>query len=213
MWLRNQGANTQNRRVWPGGGASAFPTLPTADPRENPALWSPDVAPDVVVLDVPGPAHSVTLPPGCEPIADATNDAERHLVLAQGHARLRLCVRHAPHVVSPSLSIACDVSCALRLAAAIRLERVTGGTRLRLDRVAMPTRYQRIRFVHHLALHDALEAGASARDLAFGLVFPNHRPLAGAIWKGSGERRHVLRLIADARRLVEGGYRNLLRHC
>lgn len=77
----------------------------------------------------------------------------------------------------------------------------------------MPTRYQRIRFVHFLALHDALEAGASTRDIAFELVFPNHRPLAGAIWKGSGERRHVLRLIADARRLVEGGYRNLLRHC
>ncbi|GAY19943.1 hypothetical protein SFOMI_0465 [Sphingobium fuliginis] len=52
----------------------------------------------------------------------------------------------------------------------------------------------------------------SPRDLAFGLVFPRHRPLAGATWKGSSERRHTLRLIADARRLVISGYRKLLRH-
>ena len=52
----------------------------------------------------------------------------------------------------------------------------------------------------------------SPRDLAFGLVFPRHRPLTGATWKGSGERRHTLRLIADARRLVTSGYRKLLRH-
>jgi hypothetical protein len=41
---------------------------------------------------------------------------------------------------------------------------------------------------------------------------PNHRPLAGAVWKGSSERRQVLRLIADARRLVLSGYRKLLLH-
>jgi hypothetical protein len=178
-----------------------------------PALWSPEASPSVVILETPNPVRSLAFLTGCEPIADATNDTERHLVLAQGSTRLRLCVRHAPHLASPRFSIACDVSCALRLAAATRLERVTGGTRLRLDHAAMPTRYQRIRLVQFLALHDALEVGASARDLAFGLIFPNHRPLAGAIWKGSGERRHVLRLIADARRLVDGGYRNLLHHC
>ena len=63
-----------------------------------------------------------------------------------------------------------------------------------------------------LAIHDALEAGASPRDLAFGLVMPNHRPIAGAVWKGSSERRQVLRLIANARRLVLSGYRKLLLH-
>lgn len=177
-----------------------------------PALWSPEASPSVVILETPDPARSLAFLIGCEPIADATNNAERHLVLAQGRARLRLCVRHAPHVASPSFSIACDVSCALRLAAATRLERVTCGTRPRLDRAAMPTRYQRIRYVQFLALHDALEAGSSARDLAFGLVFARHQPLAGAAWKGSDERRHTLRLIAKARRLVGGGYRKLLQH-
>ena len=76
----------------------------------------------------------------------------------------------------------------------------------------MPTGYQRARLTQLLALRDALDAGASTRDVAFGLVMPNHRPLAGQDWKGSGERRHVLRLIAEARRLVNGGYRKILRH-
>lgn len=190
----------------------SFPTLPTADPRKSPALWSPEEAPDVVVIESPDPMLPASLPPGCEPIAEATIDAGHHIVLASGPARLRLCVRHAPRAAAPSYSIACDASCALRLAAASRLERATRGGRLLLDRAGLPTSYQRLRFVQFLAIYDALEAGASVRDLAFGLVFPNHRPLASAIWKGSGERRHVLRLIAKARRLVGGGYRQLLRH-
>ena len=89
---------------------------------------------------------------------------------------------------------------------------MTLGGRLAVYQSAVPTAYQHLRFVQFLAIHDALEAGASARDLAFGLVFPNHRPIASAIWKGSGERRHVLRLIAEARLLVSGGYRKLLLH-
>ena len=57
-----------------------------------------------------------------------------------------------------------------------------------------------------------MNEGRPPRDLAFGLVMPNHRPIAGAVWKGSSERRQVLRLIADARRLVASGYRKLLLH-
>lgn len=100
----------------------------------------------------------------------------------------------------------------MRIAAAFRLQRLTSGNRIGADRAAFPTPNQRARYTGLLRIHDALEAGASARDLAFGLVFPNHRPLAGAIWKGSGERRHVLRLIADTRRLIATGYRRLLLH-
>ncbi|MGD9471247.1 MAG: DUF2285 domain-containing protein [Novosphingobium sp.] len=145
-------------------------------------------------------------------IVEATIDAERHIVFAHRTARHRLCVRHAPLAAEPTISIACDDSCALRLAAATRLEKVIRGDRLRLDRAVLPTNYQRLRLTQFLALHDALETGASARDLAFGLVFPRNRPLAGATWKGADERRHTLRLIAEARRLVNDGYRKLLRH-
>ena len=155
---------------------------------------------------------SIPLPPGFEPLADHSDNREHHLVAASGTARLRLCLRAAPPRCGDCLVILRDQCAAVRLAAATRFERVTRGLRLGPDRAASPSAYRRSRLVLLLAIHDALDGGADPRDLAFGLVFPRHRPLVGATWKGSGERRHTLRLIADARRLVTGGYRTLLRH-
>lgn len=210
--LSNLRSNEKNRRAWPGGGACAFPTDPEANVRDSPALWSPEIAPDVVTLDASDWAGATPLPPGSEPLVEFASDTEHHTVVAIASARLRLCVHKVPGLTVPTLKIPCDPSCALRLAAAARFQRVTQGKRLNVDHAALPTVYQRARWVQFLALHDALEAGASSRDLAFGVVFPNHRPLKGAEWKGSGERRHVLRLTAAARRLVASGYRALLHH-
>lgn len=58
-----------------------------------------------------------------------------------------------------------------------------------------------------LAMLDAREAGATIRELAFTLVYPNSRLLRGAEWKASGEKRHVLRLLRSALTLRGGGYR------
>ena len=205
-------SNGKSRRAWPGGGAFAFPTDPRANVRKSPALWSPEIAPDVVTLDASGWAGAIPLPPGSESLVEFASDTEHHTVVAIASARLRLCVHKVQGLTVPTLTIPCDPGCALRLAAAARFQRVTQGNRLNVDRAAVPTAYQRARWVQFLALHDALEAGASSRDLAFSIVFPRHRPLKGAQWKGSGERRHVLRLIAAARRLVATGYRLVLRH-
>lgn len=201
-------SNEKNRRVWPDGGACAFPTDPEANVRKKPALWSPEIAPDVVTLDASDWAGAIPLPPGSEPLVEFASDTERHTVVAMASARLRLCVHKVPGLTVPTLTIPCDPNCALRLAAAARFQRVTQGKRANIDRSAEPTAYQRARWVQFLAIHDALEAGTSSRDLAF----PNHRALKGAEWKGSGERRHVLRLTAAARRLVTSGYRSLLQH-
>jgi hypothetical protein len=165
-----------------------------------------------VIIEAEDPGQAFPLPSGSNPLVDIATGEERHIVAAHGTARLRLCVRHAPSRPVPTYAIPCDAACVLRLAAASRLQRVMRGDRIAVGRTALPTPNQRARYTGLLRVHDALEAGASARDLAFGLVFPNHRPLAGAIWKGSGERRHVLRLIADARRLIGAGYRRLLLH-
>lgn len=202
----------KNRRAWPGGGVFAFPTDPEANVRESPALWSPEIAPDVVTIEAANPASAIPLPKGSEPLAEYASGTDRHSVIAIASARLRLCVRYEPDLPIPVLAIPCDSSCALRLAAAARFQRVTQDKRVNIDRAAVPTAYQRARWVQFLALHDALEADSSSRDLAFGIVFPRHRPLRGAEWKGSGERRHVLRLTAAARRLVAGGYRSVLLH-
>lgn len=165
-----------------------------------------------MILEAADMGSAIPLPLCAEPLVETATEAERHLVVAHGNARLRLCVRYAPFLHIPAFSIPCDPTCALRLAAAARLQRATRGGRVAAELAALPTSYQRNRYTQLLGIHDALEAGASSRDLAFGLVFRGHRSLAGAIWKGSGERRHMFRLIADARRLVAVGYRKLLLH-
>jgi hypothetical protein len=105
-----------------------------------------------------------------------------------------------------------DQFVAHRLAAAARFERAIRGLHIGSDRASSPSAYRRSRLARLLTIHDALDDGADARDIAFGLVFRRNRPLVGASWKGSDERRHTLRLIADSRRLVKSGYLKLLRH-
>jgi hypothetical protein len=61
-----------------------------------------------------------------------------------------------------------------------------------------------------LGIHDALEDGASIREVAFTQMFPRMRPLHGAEWKAAGERRHAHRLVAQVRQMIGGGYRRLL---
>ena len=166
----------------------------------------------MVVLATADIEAAVSLLSDFESLAEAISNSEHHMVIALGIARLRLCLRPVPSMCPECLIILHDQSATIRLAAAARFDRATLGDRLIPDRISMPSAYQRARHIQLLRVHDALEAGASSRDLAFGLVFRGHRPLVGAIWKGSGERRHVLRLIAEARRMVDGGYRKLLRH-
>lgn len=153
---------------------------------------------------------AVPLLPGFDRLAEASFGTDYHLVVAKGNARLRLCIRICPAHSQDCLIIPHDKHLAARLRSAARYEKAVHGRRLGPDRTATPPAYRRTRLVLLLAIHDGLEAGASARDLAFGLVFARHLPLSGAGWKGSDERRHTLRLIADARKMVDGGYRALL---
>lgn len=155
---------------------------------------------------------AVPLLPGFDRLVEASFGADYHLVVANGDARLRLCIHMSPAHSQDCLIILHDNHLAARLRAASRYEKAAHGRRLGPDRTASPPAYRRARLVLLLTLHDGLEAGASVRDLAFGLVFARHQPMAGAAWKGSDERRHTLRLIAEARKMVNGGYRKLLLH-
>lgn len=155
---------------------------------------------------------AVPLLPGFDRLAEASFGTDYHLVVAKGNARLRLCIHMSRAHSHDCLIVPHDNHLAARLRSAARYEKAVHGRRLGPDRTTSPPAYRRARLVLLLAIHDALEAGASARDLAFGLVFARHQPLAGAAWKGSDERRHTLRLISEARKMVDGGYRKLLLH-
>jgi hypothetical protein len=183
-----------------------------AKPREQPALWSPNATPDVVILEATDIANAIPLLLGVESLAEASTKAERHLVFAHSTARFRLCIRHCPNRGIPAVSTPCDSLFRLRLAASGRFDRYASGKGSVPNDVASPSTYRRSRLVQLLVIHDELSKGASTRDLAFGIIYPRHRPLVGATWKGSSERRHTLRLIATARRAVKSGCALLLAH-
>jgi hypothetical protein len=184
--------------------------VPGATPDQVPALWLPELLPGVVVLEDPGPPSTFIPPPGVEIIADHSVSGERHLVLASISGRIRLCIRHAATRDIAAFVIAVDDYSAKRLAAAAIAERVLYWPDTVSPKQLAPTLYQRQRLIQMLAIHDALGSGASISDITFGLIFPRSRPLNGAAWKGSGERRHASRLVAELRRMVGGGYHKLL---
>lgn len=173
-------------------------------------MWLPELLPGIVVLEYPAPPLAFIPPPSVEIIADHSASGERHLVLASSSGRVRLCIRHAATRDTAAFVVAVDDYSARRLAATVIAERVLFWPDATGPKQSVPSAYQRQRLIQMLAIHDALCSGASIRDITFGLIFPRTRPLNGAAWKGSGERRHASRLVAELRRMVGGGYRKLL---
>jgi hypothetical protein len=148
----------------------------------------------------------------CKPLAEVSTSDGKHLVYARDSYRLRFCVRYRAALPVPAVSIPCDETYELRVAAVTRMHLITRASSSTSQGANVITHNQRLRLSRFLAIHDALVAGASSRDLAYGLIFPNHHRLVGATWKASSERRQVLRLIAQARSLVSRGYRDILLH-
>lgn len=173
-------------------------------------MWSPGVAPGVTVIETADPDLN-PVPRGWQLLTRGSNQLERYLVMGCGTARLRICLRRSPESKAGCIVLAHDALLPVRLRAASRYAQAAAQTAARTASAA-PTGYQRAQFARLLAIVDALALGARARDIAYTIVFPRHTPLCGPAWKGSGERRHTLRLIGQARQLTDGGHLRLLRH-
>jgi hypothetical protein len=93
-----------------------------------------------------------------------------------------------------------------RMAAALRLWHALHGRPTR-DRGV--TRDQRRQLILRLRALDGNTEGATARDLARGLFGANRVP-DGHAWKSHDLRSRTLRLLATARALRDGAYRELL---
>jgi hypothetical protein len=93
-----------------------------------------------------------------------------------------------------------------RMAAALRLWHALHG---RPGRERGITRVQRRQLILRLRALDGHADGAALRDLACGLFGADHVP-DGPAWKTHELRSRTLRLLATARALRDGGYRDLL---
>ena len=208
-------AMPKKRRVWPDDGGCAFPTVPNADPRAAPAIWSPDCAPSVVLIDVdlrePSEFQQLLAVRRAHILASYRANDALHIVIggANGRHRLRLGDRHGATI--DTYRAPADNHAALRLAATLCFEHWLRGERaIRQTPTLVPTTFQRQRLVLLLNICDAHMASASLRDIAFALVFRNQSAISSADWKGSSERRHSLRLLSEARAMMDTEFRHLL---
>ena len=131
-----------------------------------------------------------------------------HYVLTSTFGRYRLWQSDLAVGLSRAFLVPDDAFASMRSEALYRFQLARAGRRAALQTSNIsPSEYQRRRLANMLAMLDGREAGATIRELAFTLVYPNSRLLRGAEWKASGEKRHVLRLLRSALKLRGGGYR------
>jgi hypothetical protein len=138
----------------------------------------------------------------------AFDDGEdKHLVFAYRDIRVRICLTAAQSHSKPVFVAPVDASAPIRLEAmqqfcALQTARPDAFSRSPFT----PTLYHRRQLVRLLAIADAAEAGATARDIAFAIVFPNTKLSAARDWKGSSEQRQTRRLTREAERMIDGGF-------
>lgn len=192
----------------PGHGAFAFPIDPDRSPRDDPALWDPAVAACVVIID-PGPDFPVPHAlPGLRRLGHAEDGT--HAVLFSGGRTIRLWLRGPQREPRTAFHLPDDPLFAGRLRATAQARLWLGGTGGSSTPPSDLSPFQAARFDLMLRLLDAHVAGATLRELAY-LAYPAMPALSAALWKASSERRGTHRLLTQALRLRDGGYRDLLR--
>lgn len=176
---------------WRSTGGCDFATDPETARPKNPIVWTPDADPATIVL-TPSPIAA-----GKSPLTETS-----------------------PIGPTPVVTLAVEAP-GSPLAAIIPLDDDT------LDRLAALTRFwaglrrppappddrvtpqRRRRLQQMLRVIDARQAGETYRAIAQTL-FPKHR-IDPASWAGDALRETIIRLARDGFKLVDGGYRTILR--
>jgi hypothetical protein len=147
------------------------------------------------------------LPPTSAKVAVFNRHSIRYSVVDVNGIRLRLCVTDSPERNPTTFVVPLGAGSAIRLAAAQGLCALLQGGGAAFTRPPFaPTPYHRSRLIQLLAVADAIAGGATVRDIAFAIVFPNTTRLEGKDWRESNEQRQTRRFVADAARMIDGGF-------
>jgi hypothetical protein len=212
---------TAQRKLSPAGGArvhgaSNFLVDPASRADDCPALWRPEDNPSVIVAASSAVCRK-ELASGLQTgslVAAAEVGAERHIVLAGKHARHRLVM--TPLAARDGYIVPADRSMSVRLAALSAFHEHQRSRQASAARATLtPSPYLRHRLVLLLAILDRVDPHsgepATVRQIARDLTFRGHDYDRAIEWKSSSGRRQTQRLIAEARRMVATGYRDLLK--
>jgi hypothetical protein len=145
-------------------------------------------------------------------IVDRSEGNGRHLVLDDDEGHHYLWLPDPETAQRPAAMLPLDEAFELRLEVASRFyRRLDGRPAGPLPQALQITPFQRMRLILLLHALDFHLVGASPREIAAALVDPEAAALPAREWKSSALRRKANRLITDARALMNGGYRRLLR--
>lgn len=202
----------------PASGVWRFLCRPELTAIQAPALWLTSTSP-LTVRFAAVPSHCAGLTARqllarADVIEDRVAGGLRYLALRAADTNHRLVLPKADKGSALASVIAPDRGARLRIAAVARLLDDLGIAASVTRHTALnPTRFQQHRFTLLLAILDRLDRAVPARttlrDVA-GLVYRDLDIASAAAWKASSQRRHTQRLIAEAQRLVDEGYRALL---
>ena len=186
----------------------------------EPAVWRAAEAPSIIIF-VPafigfGGKPWEFLAVGREILADVTDCEGRHLVVADRVGRHRFLIKGAGRSTELACLLSPDSWHELRIAA---LSVFLGGPR---SKSFAPTRgalYPSTSLAHRLGimlriLDCIFEADGhvpSIRAIASRVVYPWADFGRSIEWKSSSERRQTQRLVNQARHMMNGGYRDLLK--
>lgn len=179
---------------------------------QQPALWNDSWCAGVVIhlgVTVPLPAGDI--------IAEFREGGDRHLVLEAGGSRHRLVVRHGESECRQGYLVPADDCLRIRALAVSTFHEIsTSSPAASTQPMPRPTDYQRYRLdlmLQLLDLRDDLSGpGLGMREIAATAFGGDLAGLRAIDWKTSSERRRLQRLLAAARYIAAGGYRNLLRY-
>jgi Uncharacterized conserved protein (DUF2285) len=172
-----------------------------------PAHWSPERLATTLLIEGDAAQFFKLMPCDTRELARFDDGARHHLIFACRDIRLRICVTPTSARSDPTFVVPAGPAAAIQLDAAQQFCTLQAGRPNAFARSPFtPTRYSRARLATLLAVADASASGASARDIAFGVVFPNSEPLVGDDWRASSEQRQTRRLVAEAARMIDGGF-------
>lgn len=185
-------------------GAFDFAVDPERDPPTAPVFWNPADAPAIVNLI--GPAHQFddkVSSIGTLPVVASAIDSEFTWLKLDNGAQL--VAKSSMADADFGVVVPFDDAWTVRLAAADRLYR-----HLRGLPVAHPlTRQRRQRLKHALRTVDGLRQGATYRMIA--IAFFDEQRVSDEPWKTNALKSQIARLAAYGRRMIDKGYRKLLR--
>ncbi len=197
------GSTTTQRPIWPSIGGCDFALKPEMTARRGAILWNPQADPATILL-LPSPF------PAANPIITEASlrDALSRSTLESGGTTFSLLVVSELQIGTPLAAVVLlDDDTPDRLEAVTRLW--TGLQHLpapKDDRIT-PQRRRRLRLM--LRVVDARDEGETYRMIAE-VMFPQHH-IEAASWVGNPVRETTIRLARDGAKLVQGGYRMLLR--